>query len=153
MGEVGPFSVVSMEYLADSEGSALVTSVALSDRDEVQWVKEHSGLTWDQLGKVFGVSRRAVHLWANGGRMNELNAARLRNFSAQLRELGEFPADEIRAQLFSRAEDGLTLLDRLRIDNNDRFSIGRVFEPEEMVGVLAERDISPRQPKSGDLAT
>ena len=51
-----------------------------SDREEITWVKEHSGLTWDQLGKVFGVSRRAVHMWANGGRLNESNARRLREF-------------------------------------------------------------------------
>lgn len=32
-----------------------------------------SGLTWDQLARYFGVSRRAVHLWAAGGRMSATN--------------------------------------------------------------------------------
>ena len=29
-----------------------------------------SGLTWDELGQLFGVSRRSVHFWASGRPMN-----------------------------------------------------------------------------------
>lgn len=36
----------------------------------VQWLHRESGLTWDQIARLFGVSRRTVHLWANGGSMN-----------------------------------------------------------------------------------
>ena len=36
----------------------------------VRDLKERSGLTWDQLAAVFGVSRRAVHGWASGARLN-----------------------------------------------------------------------------------
>lgn len=39
----------------------------------VSHLHDHSGLTWDQLGKLFGVSRRAVHMWASGKRMNARN--------------------------------------------------------------------------------
>lgn len=36
-----------------------------------------SGLTWDQLGELFGVSRRSVHFWASGKPLNPANEARL----------------------------------------------------------------------------
>src|SRR6266542_2454198 len=48
-----------------TEPSIKRPSVALS----VRHLYEASGLTWEQLARLFGVSRRAVHNWANGGRM------------------------------------------------------------------------------------
>jgi transcriptional regulator with XRE-family HTH domain len=40
----------------------------------VRELKARSGLTWDQLAGVFGVSRRAVHGWAAGARLNAQNS-------------------------------------------------------------------------------
>ncbi len=34
------------------------------------YVREHIGLTWDQMARMFNVSRRAVHLWAAGGNLS-----------------------------------------------------------------------------------
>lgn len=36
-----------------------------------------SGLTWEQLGELFGVSRRSVHFWASGKPANAANEQRL----------------------------------------------------------------------------
>lgn len=55
-------------------GEAAVTS------DTASWIRDIrsiSGLTWDQLSRVFGVSRRSVHLWAQGGRPAAENAERI----------------------------------------------------------------------------
>lgn len=43
------------------------TSLAVRDLHEM------SGLTWEQIARLFGVSRRAVHAWANGSRMSASN--------------------------------------------------------------------------------
>ena len=43
----------------------------------VRQLKEDSGLTWDQLRRLLGVSRRAVHMWAGGGQINAKNEERL----------------------------------------------------------------------------
>jgi DNA-binding XRE family transcriptional regulator len=43
---------------------------ARSTSDIVRELHAKSGLTWEQLGRLIGVSRRAVHLWAAGGRIN-----------------------------------------------------------------------------------
>src|SRR5262245_36297225 len=37
-----------------------------TQRSAVRSLHDSSGLTWEQLARLFGVSRRAVHNWANG---------------------------------------------------------------------------------------
>jgi len=113
-----------------------------TDRDEVAWVKSHSGLTWDQLGKVFGVSRRAVHMWANGGRLNEQNARRLRAFSAVVRDIeAKIPsasAELVRSQLLQVGGDGLSVVDRLRRERSSGPTWGAPFDAEHLVGATRE---------------
>ncbi len=41
-----------------------------------------SGLTWDQLARVFGVTRRALHFWASGKPMSPSNEEHLRKVLA-----------------------------------------------------------------------
>jgi hypothetical protein len=113
-----------------------------SDREEISWIKESSGLTWDQLGKVFGVSRRAVHMWANGGRLNESNARRVREFSAIVRSIqAESPdpsPDIVRGRLLQVEADGLSTIDRLRRDQSSGATWGMPFGPERLVGALRD---------------
>jgi len=46
-----------------------------------------SGLTWDSLAQLFGVSRRAAHFWASGKPMTAANEERLRGLLATLRTI------------------------------------------------------------------
>lgn len=133
--------------LEDSKPTTVVARPAgreesRSDRDEVMWIKEHSGLTWDQLGKVFGVSRRAVHMWANGGRLNESNARRLREFSAIIRGVeSETPRptpEVVRARLLQVDSDGMSSIDRLRRERSTGRAWGAPFGPERLVGATRE---------------
>lgn len=91
--------------------------VSHSDREEVLWVKENSGLTWDQLGKVFGVSRRAVHMWANGGRMNESNSRTLHDFGAEVRRYLQGTPDATRTALLSHGAGDLSIVEQFRTRN------------------------------------
>lgn len=75
---------------------------------------EESGLTWEQLGRVFGVSRRAVHLWANGSRMNAANTETLAELVAVVRELPGTAPEQRRAELLAPGGDGRSIIDRLR---------------------------------------
>lgn len=113
-----------------------------SDREEVTWIKEHSGLTWDQLGKVLSVSRRAVHMWANGGRLNESNARRLREFSAIVRrvesEISQPTPEKVRARLLQVEADGLSIVDRLRRERSVGPTWGAPFGPERLVAAVRE---------------
>ena len=120
---------------AGAENHEPPATVVRSDQEELLWIKEQSGLTWEQLGRVFGVSRRAVHLWANGGRMNEANARTLRDFASTVQAISSDSPEMTRAALMSRDADGLSSLDRLRRSNVKRSgeTWGSPFLPEYKV--------------------
>lgn len=46
-------------------------------RKAVSELRRISGLTWEQLAELFGVSRRSVHFWASGRPLNAVNHQRL----------------------------------------------------------------------------
>lgn len=123
-------------------GAVLVRDTAgtRSDKDEVVWAKEHSGLTWDQLGKVFGVSRRAVHMWATGGRLNQPNAQHVRAFAAVIRQLESGLAnptpEDVRSRLLQVGHDGMSIIDRLRQERASGQSWAAPFGPERLIDVV-----------------
>lgn len=79
----------------------------------VRHVRASTGLTWDQLARVFGVSRRAVHHWANGGKMNSVNEQLLLSLASRISSLPAGSPDEVRLSLGANIT-GQTLTDVLR---------------------------------------
>ena len=67
--------------------------------------EEDSGLTWDQLRRLFGVSRRALHMWAGGAQMNSRNQERLTYLEQFVSSLGATPSKR-RDRLMSSREGG-----------------------------------------------
>lgn len=45
----------------------------------LQKIRKRTALTWEQLGLIFGVSRRAVHHWANGNPVTAYNQMKVRS--------------------------------------------------------------------------
>ncbi|MBW0255865.1 hypothetical protein [Cellulomonas sp. PS-H5] len=123
---------------AASQEASKAGIATLSDQEEVLWLKNHSGLTWDQLGRVFGVSRRAVHLWANGGRMNEGNAAVLREFSRAVRSIAATEPDAVRAALLAVPAEGYSVVDNFRRRHAAGDSPGQPFAVHELLGALSD---------------
>lgn len=112
-----------------------------SDKDVVTWVKEHSGLTWEQLAKAFGVSRRAVHLWASGGHMNAQNAEVLRDLEATIRATGEQDPARVRAALTTKQSNGFSPLEQLRLQaTSDADQISRT--PHRPIELLDSSHVS-----------
>ncbi len=118
--------------------TSAVPSEALTEAEEIQWLHESSGLTWEQLGRVFGVSRRAVHLWANGGRMNGTNAELLGQLVGLVRALPAGNADERRAALLAPTQQGPSLVDEFRARHQvaPHDITGSPFRPEDLLGAL-----------------
>ena len=80
----------------------------------VRRLKDNSGLTWDQLRRLFGVSERSMHLWAGGARMNARNAERLTYIEQVVDALGIKDADRCREALVgSPGGKGRSILQRL----------------------------------------
>jgi len=84
------------------------------ERDDVRWIHEASGLTWEQMGRLFGVSRRTVHLWANGSGLNAANSEALYELVALVRSADSATPAEVRAALLRPDEHGRSALDRFR---------------------------------------
>jgi transcriptional regulator with XRE-family HTH domain len=99
-----------------------VTVVPATLPERIQNLREASGLTWDQLGRLFGVSRRAVHLWATGGRMNGSNTEQLARLEAAVARLRSNTPDDRKLELFD-GSTGPSLYDQLRSQHASRANV------------------------------
>ncbi len=77
-----------------------------STAERVADLKGSSGLTWSQLAALFGVSRRAVHHWVQGGNMTAANVARLDALQLRLSEHMFASRTAARSWLFGLEPDG-----------------------------------------------
>lgn len=72
-----------------------------------------SGLTWDQLGRLLGVSRRSLHFWASGKAMPPANEEHLRCVLAMILKINRGMAAANCAALLAASTDGKVPLDLL----------------------------------------
>jgi hypothetical protein len=82
-------------------------------------------------------------MWANGGRLNESNARRLREFSAMIRDIeseSSHPTtpEVVRARLLQIEPDGLSAVDRIRSERSSGPTWGAPFGPERLIGATRE---------------
>lgn len=103
-------STSSQGSLIRSLGSAAHPRPPTSER--VQQLKEGSGLTWDQIRRLFGVSLRAVHMWAGGARMNSHNLERLADLEMLVAGLGVTPDERRNALLGTSISGGRSVFQR-----------------------------------------
>lgn len=69
--------------------------------DKLRYLREAADVTWEQLAQGFGVSRRAIHLWAAGGRMSAANEATLRWLAESLAGMSKVSSEDARKAMFS----------------------------------------------------
>jgi hypothetical protein len=93
-------------------GTAYRTSTA----DAIQFLHDFSGLTWEQISKVFAVSRRAVHLWAAGKAMNARHEELLSDILAIIRGLPANSPSERRSAILQPGFSKPSIYDQLRMD-------------------------------------
>lgn len=107
----------------------------------IQRLHDRSGLAWDQVARLFGVSRRAVHKWASGGAMNGHHAARLAELTQMLGQMGGTPT-EVRASLLAPDERGRTPFQRLIVGSNITPDRPEGFRPEQLLGGRRTGDVT-----------
>ena len=101
-----------------------ITNAALLERLHAQ-----SGLTWEQIARLFNVSRRSIHLWLAGGRMSAANEERLIRIDQYVSALPGSPEGK-RHQLLAATESGLSFFDGERAALASRpDDINRQLEP------------------------
>lgn len=74
----------------------------------IQDLHDQSGLTWEQLSKILGVSRRSVHLWASGGRMNARHIELATELVSLVRNAPVNNPERVRTWLLAASAGGLS---------------------------------------------
>jgi DNA-binding transcriptional regulator YiaG len=83
---------------------------SLTSKDLIAELRSITSFTWEQTSKLFGVSRRTVHLWAAGGNLTAQNEERLNRLVQEVRTIHSVGSSDERMQL-------LALLDRERLQH------------------------------------
>lgn len=107
----------------------------LGTADQIRLLHERSGLTWDQLGRLFGVSRRAVHNWASGSRLSAGNAETLARVVAALSDRANYDPDENRDWFLRAHSGGRSLFDDIRVARKQGDPIDEVLSVRERLGM------------------
>ena len=79
-----------------------------------------SGLTWDQLARLFGTTRRSLHFWATGKPLTPAHEERLHRLLATIRRLDRGSAHANRTLLLGAHDDGCIPLDLLMAEQYER---------------------------------
>ena len=117
-------------------------------------IRRRSGLTWEELGDLFDVSRRSVHHWANGKPVAARHDRMIRRMLAAVRHLDQGAQVGTRALLLAVDQTmGVSMLDLLKDGRFDE-AMGRVEgvrapEPHRIPLSRAARDA--RQPPAPAL--
>ncbi len=127
--------------------------VVLVERAEaaIAELRRISGLKWEQLARLFDVSRRSLHFWASGKVMTPANEEHLQRLLGVLRKIDRGCASVNRAALLDVGADGVIPFDLLAERNYDSVVaiIGHRQGPERVVSPpLLEAAKLARAPRS-----
>ena len=127
---------------------------AQSTAEAIMEIRRRSGLTWEELGDLFDVSRRSVHHWANGKPVTASHERMIRRMLAAVRHLDRSDRVSTRALLLTVDQAmGVSALDLLKDGRFDE-AVGRVAgvpvpEPHRVPLSRAARDA--RRPQAPAL--
>lgn len=93
-------------------------------------IRQLANLTWDETAKVFGVTRRTVHLWANGRHPSGDQERKLNRVLGLLRSYQNLSPSMLREKLMGSAKPGTLFFDLLCNDEFDTFQELLVAENE-----------------------
>jgi DNA-binding transcriptional regulator YiaG len=108
-----------------------------------------SGLTWDQLAKLFNVSRRSLHFWASGQPLSRFNEEQLNRLLGTLQYINRGSASLNRSLLLKPDNNGNPLFDLLVAGKHEEFKqvIGFGNAPQKpQIGSLSEDAYTARMP-------
>ena len=98
------------ESINTSSGSCSIQSQEINSHSLFEF-RRISGLTWDKIAEIFGVTRRAVHFWANGKPMEDYRAEKLYYLIMAVRILDTGYPVQNRRLLLAQGESSVSLFD------------------------------------------
>jgi len=99
------------ETSSDLEATTCV-AIGQTAAEALLELRRRSGLTWESMSSLFGVSRRTVHHWANGKAPSAQHEVQIRRTLDAVRHLDEGNRRATRDRLLTAA-DGLSPFDLL----------------------------------------
>lgn len=100
--------------IAREVGTVAPSNLSDDSASLLKSIRQSAGFTWEQLARIFGVSRRAVHHWASGERMSSHHEALLREFGAMVAAVATANPQETRAALLAPDASGVSAVDSFR---------------------------------------
>ena len=90
-----------LERTAAGPAGHIVPAPSDSTGEAVMEIRRRSGLTWEELGNLFDVSRRSVHHWASGKPASARSEQTIRRILAAIRRLDQGRQTATRARLLA----------------------------------------------------
>jgi transcriptional regulator with XRE-family HTH domain len=112
-------------------------------------LRKTSGLTWEQVAKLFNVSRRSIHFWASGQTLASDNEEKLNRLLGVIRYIDRGSASLNRKLLLNPNADGELPLDQLISGEYDKVkeTLGRGNPPKRpKLTPLSEEESELRRP-------
>ena len=141
------------QFQTSALSSATPSEPSRSTAAAVSELRRFSGLTWEQLAQVLGVSRRSLHFWASGQSLNASNEDHLRRTLMALTQADRGTARANR-QMLMEDHGGILPLDLLTGHNYAEFlrrvgqGAGRTklhLQPLSQAALDARKPLPPEQ--------
>ena len=130
------------------------TSSPEATQKSLSELRRLSGLTWDQLAKLFNVSRRSLHFWASGQPLSRSNEDHLNRLLGTIRYIDRGSASLNRSLLLRPDGNGNPLFDLLIACKYEEFKqiagAGNALQKPES-GALSEEERRMRMPLPPDV--
>lgn len=100
----------------------------------IKEVRQATDLTWEQLAKMFGVSRRSVHLWASTGKMNAQNEQVLGTIERVISQLKNMTPQQRRSAILD-SSNGQSILAKIKSGRPENQIVGQApYSTAELLG-------------------
>lgn len=117
MGATAPAMAMDVQHATSAGLTVAEPAVrelpAATAGEAIGEVRRLSGLTWEQLADLLGVSRRTLHFWASGKPVNAANEERLHRVLGLLRAVDRGASDYNRGALLAPDAHGVRPFDLL----------------------------------------
>jgi transcriptional regulator with XRE-family HTH domain len=110
-------------------------------RASVHELRKLSGLTWEEMARLFRVARRSLHFWASGKPLSAAHEERLQRLLIVLRRIDRGSATRNRAALMEAIEGVLPV---------DLLVAGQYEEAVQLLGETGTRRRAPLRPLSAE---
>jgi DNA-binding transcriptional regulator YiaG len=145
----------TFEMPALSTTAGMSVSVVGGAATAIGELRRLTALTWDQLARIFAVSRRTMHFWASGKPLTASNEERLHRVLSVVRRMDRGSASANRTALLAGGPDGETLfslLTRGRLDDAQQLVVPSSLPARARPAPLSESARAARRPPApGEL--